>query len=346
MTREASQWVPAAWGRAAGVASGILAVLACAGSSEESANALPGSGDAGSASPFVVRARRGEVAAPSLDDVESMCALLTSCESLPIPRALVPSDFQACTKKMTEELTSPAAVSFSLTMRECGLTSSSCAGLRACALHGARADACRGRGGQGVVGFCDVEGRALTCWHDEVMAVRDCPRGGEQCVADDGRAKCTLGSCADVSGKARCSASGAHLVRCEKGKLVSLDCVAFGLGCTTAPDGTAGCATSGAVCDNVKRCEKDVAVTCLNGHEVKVDCSSGGLSCSGPPGAVPVGACVAPPPRTHACRPDDKPTCDGETIKYCNAGSSRSYSCKALGFRACESDKDGVRCGS
>src|SRR5262249_55016992 len=135
-----------------------------------------------SPSPLVAQARRGLVAAPRVEDVEPMCALLTSCDRLPIPSSLFPADFQGCVNKMTEELASPAAVKFSLTMRECGLRANSCATLRACALRGASPDACKGRGRQGVVGLCDIDGRALSCWHDEVLAVRDCTRGDEQCM--------------------------------------------------------------------------------------------------------------------------------------------------------------------
>ncbi|MDP9152536.1 MAG: hypothetical protein M3O36_21630 [Myxococcota bacterium] len=350
MTRAARQLLRVGAVGAVGAAMGAvltLGALAFARSDEE-ATKVRAEPDAGVASAFVVRARRGEVLAPGVEDIESMCALLTSCERLPIPRALVPPDFQACTRKMADDLTSASAVGFSLTMRECGLTSSSCASLRSCALHGARRDACRGRGRQGAVGFCDVEGRALTCWHDEVMAVRDCRRGGENCTAENGEARCSLGPCdADASvGAPRCSASGTHVMRCESGRWVSLDCLAFGLACRTAPDGTASCATNGPPCSGANRCEGEVAIRCFNHREVRVDCAAAGLSCNGAPDAATVGACTAPPPPTPACTPDEKARCEGATIRYCYAGTARSYSCKALGFRSCELGKDGVRCAS
>ncbi len=44
------------------------------------------------------------------------------------PVRLDPPDFQSCVKKFTEDLTSPSAVNFSLTIRECGLQSNSCCG--------------------------------------------------------------------------------------------------------------------------------------------------------------------------------------------------------------------------
>jgi hypothetical protein len=317
-------------------------------SATQPADAWPKGPDGASTSPFVARARRGEVAVPAVDEVERMCALLTACDKLPIPSALFPSDFQACVNKMTEEMTSVAAVNFSLTMRECGLQADSCAALRACARHGAGADACKGRGRQSVVGFCDVDGRALTCWHDEVLAVRDCTRGGEQCVVVDGEAGCTLGACptsVKEGDKPRCSPSGTHLLRCEKGKLASLDCTAFGLKCATTSDGTSGCATSGPLCNGgSKRCAGNVAVGCLNGHEVRVDCDAAGLTCAQSPGAIPVGACIAPAVPTNGCDTDDKAKCEGSNIQYCHAGRARSYSCKALGLHKCEAGKAGVRC--
>jgi hypothetical protein len=341
-------------GAAAGV--GICAVVAVALSAagpggvtlEVSAQAAgPNGPDGGVLSSFVAHAQRGEVEPPDLDDVEHMCALLTSCDKLPIPSAFIPADFQACVKSFTEELSSPAAIYFSLTMRECGLQSSSCASLRSCALHGVNPDACQGRGRQSAAGLCDVDGRALTCWHDQVLAVRDCGRGGEQCIVAGGDAKCVLGPCPGSikdGDDPTCSASGTHKLQCEKGKLVSLDCAAFGLKCTTGADGAAGCATGGPLCTGTaRRCDGTSAIGCFNGHEVRVDCANAGLSCALAPGSVPVGACVSTPPTTGACNPGAQARCDGANIKYCLRGTPRSYFCKALGFTTCDGAK-GARC--
>ena len=309
----------------------------------------PGGADGGGAlSTYVAHAQKGEVVPPDLDDVEHMCALLTACSNLPIPPSMVPADFQSCVKKFTDEFTSPAAVYSSLVMRECGLQSNSCASLRACMLHGANPDACQGRGRQGVVGFCDVDGRAITCFNNGVLQVRDCTRGGEQCIVAGGNATCSLGPCPGNikdGDKPQCSASGTHKLQCEKGKLVSLDCAAFGLRCTTAPDGTAGCATSGNTCSGTaKHCDGTTAVGCFNGHEVRVDCAAGGMTCSPAPGTTPVGACVSAPPPVGSCDPTEKARCDGPNVKYCFAGKQRSYFCKALGFNKCDGGKNGVRC--
>jgi hypothetical protein len=341
MIRRARRTLGAAM--AAGIGGGLAVVLA--GAFELPAEGAGGA-DGGVMSTFVAHAQRGEVVPPDIDDVEHMCALLTACDRLPIPPGLVPPEFATCVKKFSDELTSPEAITFSLTMRECGLQSNSCAALRACALHGASADACQGRGHQSVVGLCDVDGRAISCWHDEVLAVRDCGRGGEQCIVAGGDAKCTLGPCPGTikDGDApQCSASGTHKLQCEKGKLVSLDCAAFGLRCDST-GGVAGCATSGAPCaSGAKRCDGNVAVGCVNGHEVRVDCSSAGLSCSAGGGGNAVGACAAAPPANGACDPSEKPRCDGASIKYCSEGKARSYFCKSLGFGRCES-KGGPHC--
>jgi hypothetical protein len=306
------------------------------------------SGDAGGASGFAASGLRSQVVPPDLGVVERMCALLTSCDKLPIPRSLVPDDFASCVKKMSDEMSAATAINFSLTLRECGLQSDSCAGLRSCALRGASPEACSGRGKQGFVGFCDDAGRALTCWHDQTLAVRDCPRGGEQCIVVGGEATCTLGPCGSVAegDKPRCSGSGTHLLHCEKGKLASLNCGAFGLKCSVAPDGAAGCATSGPACAaGAVRCDGQVSVGCYNGHEVRVDCAAAGLACNqGPGGGTPVGACVAPAPAAGACDPNDKARCDDGSIKYCAAGRPRSYSCKDVGFGRCDASRDGIRC--
>jgi hypothetical protein len=303
----------------------------------------------GASTNIVSNAQRSQVSAPDVSAVERMCALLTSCDHLPIPTSLVPDDFAACVRKIAEEMSSPTAVNFSLTVRECGLQSDSCASLRTCAMHGANPDACVGRGKQGVISFCDVDGRALTCWHDQTLAVRDCPRGGEQCIVQGGQATCSLGACPPniVEGdKPKCSGSGTHMLHCEKGKLSTLDCAAFGLRCTTLADGAAGCATTGPTCaPGATRCDGNVAVGCYNGHEVRVDCSAGGLACNQVAGAgVPVGACVASPLPSGTCDAATPARCDDGVIRYCDAGRPRTYSCKTAGFSRCEASKSGIHC--
>jgi hypothetical protein len=340
------------FGAAGGLGTGVAVALACASSSAAGPSGAPlgpsGGSDAGAMSALVAHAQRGEVIPPRVEDVEQMCALLTGCDKLPIPPTLIGADFAACVKKVSDEMTAPVAINFSLTMRECGLHSSSCANLRACALRGAPQDACVGRGKQGVVGFCDVDGRALTCWHEQVLAVRDCPRGGEQCIVVGGDATCTLGPCpGNIKEGERpvCSASGTHLLHCEKGKLASLDCAAFGLKCSAGSDGVAACATGGGRCDPAaKRCEGNVAVGCVSGHEVRVDCAAAGLTCNAA-GGTPVGSCLAPAvPPTDSCDPSDKPKCDEGNIKYCYAGRLRSYSCKGAGFGRCDGTRGPPRC--
>ena len=337
-------------GVAGGVGIGVLVALACAGSVERTADgAGPSTPDGGGGlTGFVSHAMRGEYVPPDVDDVEHMCALLTGCDKLPIPPNYIPPDFPSCVKRFTEEMTGVGGIEFSLTMRECALQANSCASLRTCALRGANPDACNGRGKQGVVGFCDVDGRALTCWQGQIVSVRDCARGKEECLVRDGVATCTLGPCpADIKegDKPRCSGSGTHKLHCEKGKLSSLDCAAFGLKCQTDGTGTSDCATQGPTCTGTaKRCEGNVSVGCFNGHEVRVDCAAANLVCSSMPGGTPIGACVSPPLSVGGCDPGQTPRCDGANIKYCIAGKPRSHFCKATGFNKCDSSHGGPRC--
>jgi hypothetical protein len=143
---------------------------------------------------------------------------------------------------------------------------------------------------------------------------------------------------------AQCSASGGRILKCEKSKLVSLDCGAFGLKCSPQPDGAA-CSTASAACaGSARRCDGNVAVGCHAGHEVRVDCSAAGLSCTQAQGATQVGACFTPAPGPGACDPQAPPRCDGGSLKYCFNGKPRSFFCKALGFNRCETTGRGARC--
>lgn len=298
----------------------------------------------------------GHVVPPDIEDVEHMCALLTACDRLPLPPGLVPLDFASCTRALYAELSSPSAVSFSLTLRECGLRASSCGELRSCALRGARADVCAGRGKAGPVDMCDGDGRAITCVDERVSTVRDCPRGGEQCVVRDGKALCALGSC-EADKAPSCSPSGTRILECKKGKLVSLDCAAFGLRCASSADGPR-CATAAAACtEGSSRCDGSSAVACWHGHEVRVDCGARGLSCAASASAsdasasasagasASVGACKMTAPATGACDPAAPPRCDGATLRWCAWGQPRGYLCKSVGLSRCVADgHQGARC--
>lgn len=292
------------------------------------------------------QAKAPELKPPVLDDIEQMCALFGACDGIPVPQGMVPQDFGRCVRTMSEELTKPSGVAFSLTIRECGLKANTCGELRTCTLRGAKPDACVGRGGQGVAGFCDIDGRALSCFKDKVLAVRDCPRGGEQCAVRGGDAYCALGPCpADIQEGAppACSGSGTRILRCEKGKLISLDCAAFGLKCVSS-GGAAVCAPDSAACSgNASTCDGHTAVGCHHGREVRIDCGAGGLACGGAGSAV--GACTMPPSeKGDKCDPNAPARCDGATIKYCAAGRPRSFPCKAVSFSRCVADGKGARC--
>lgn len=335
----------------------------CAGAEDSAADEQNGPGksaDGGvDAARGVAPGGSAHVLPADLEDVEHMCALLTACDRLPLPSGLVPRDFVSCTRTLYAELASPASVSFSLTLRDCGLRASSCGELRTCALRGARPDICNGRGKAGPVDMCDSEGRAITCNGERVTLVRDCPRGGEQCVVSDGRAACALGSCEKEAAPA-CSASGTRVLECKKGKLLSLDCGAFGLRCTSSSEGPK-CATAASSChEGTTRCEGSSAIGCWHGHEVRIDCGARGLTCGAGTGvldssvgaAAAVGACAVPGPlRTDAgaaapppCDPSAAPRCDGATLRYCAFGQSRSYLCKSVGLQRCIIDDKGARC--
>jgi hypothetical protein len=324
------------------VALGLLVALACAATSEEPAQGAPPAGSA-PLPPYVIHGLRGEVEPPDIDDIEHMCALLTSCSGIAIPPSLFPADFGACVKKFSEDLTSPAALLFSLTIRDCGLQSNSCNALKACALHGADPNACSGRGSKGVVNFCDDGDRAIACFQGQTLAVGDCGRGGEQCIVSGGQAGCVLApNCSSMTNadKPQCSASGTHKLSCDKGKLKSFDCGLFGTKCVLDASGAPVCAPPTNACTSgAKRCDGTSAVGCFNGHEVRVDCSKANLGCD--QSSPSVGLCNCPSGSGSA---SDAAKCDGGNIKYNFCGKPRAYNCKALGFKGCDDKGKGVRC--
>jgi hypothetical protein len=263
---------------------------------------------------------------------------------------MLPSDFSACVRALSAQLASPGGVSASLLIRECGLRANSCAELRTCALRGASPSACAGRGKDNPAGYCDIDGRALSCVHERVAAVRDCPRGGEQCSVKEGQSTCSLGACpADLHEGAppTCSASGTRIVRCEHGVVSSLDCAAFGLICTQTSSGAACAPPTTACSGTATRCEGETAVSCYNGREVRVDCAAAGMTCSTTEtGGRVVGSCVAPAPASGApCDPASPTRCDGATVRYCAAGQPRSFLCKTLGWNRCVTGTGGAHCG-
>lgn len=309
-------------------------------------------GDAGAdASPRPNAPAAAQVVPADLEDVEHMCALLTSCERLPLPSGLVPKEFVGCTRALYAELASPAAIAFSLTLRDCGLRASSCGELRSCALRGAKVDICAGRGKAGSVDMCDGDGRAITCNGERITLVRDCPRGGEQCVVHEGHAVCALGSC-EKDGVPACSPSGTRVLECKKGKLLSLDCGAFGLRCASSADAPQ-CATQAPACtEGTTRCEGPTSIGCWHGHEVRIDCAARGLTCgaaaapldAGVGTVSPIGACASVTPAKATCDPAAPPRCDGATLRWCAWGQPRGYLCKSVGLSRCVADDKGARC--
>lgn len=284
-------------------------------------------------------------------DVDLMCALLIGCADVPVP---VPTrDHGACVREILSTLSSPGALKFSLTVRECGLRAASCQQFRECALRGADPRKCEGRGmnTSAPVGFCDLDGRAVRCWHGKVYSVRDCPRGTESCAIHGSDAICTLGTCSEDAGLAQptCSADGQRILQCVGGKIDSMSCSAFGLGCETV-DGKATCvaATSPKCTGSSKRCEGTTYVECVQGHEVRVECGAQGMSCAtaGAKGPLVAGSCVAPEPQKTKCDPSTFDTrCDGPgAVQYCALGAVQKVFCKALGLNRCVAEGKSAHC--
>jgi hypothetical protein len=338
---------------------GMTFALALAVSPEAIVNAAPAASASASTSStappqsvYISRAGAGVILPPSIDDAEAFCALVLACRDVPMyPPA---PDFQGCVRALMSQLTGPDALTASLSIRECGLSATSCSKLRQCALKGANATACDGVALEGdkPIGKCDMDARAITCWRGKVLGVRNCGLADELCVAKGGKAECALAGACPANAKDEWTCAGNRMVKCQDNKFLSIDCNVLNLSCVT-DNGKANCAPAKtAACKgNAISCKGTDSVACVNGKEVKVDCGQQGMSCHDPSKTADdrtVGLCEMPAPtkKEDACDPAKfESKCDGATIKYCASGTIHSYQCKSIGATKCVMDKGtGPRC--
>ncbi len=338
-----------------GCLGGMTFALTFAVSQESTVNAAPAGSAAASgtttasASPqsvYITRAGGGVILPPSLDDAEAFCALALACRDVPMypPEP----EFQRCVKTIMAQLSGPDALTASLSIRECGLSATSCSKLRQCALKGANATACDGVAvdSDAPIGKCDMDARAITCWRGKVLGVRNCGLADELCVAKGGKADCALPGACPANVKADWSCAGNRMVKCQDSKFLSIDCSVLNLTCVTN-EGKAACAPAKppACKGTAVTCKGTDAVACVNGKETKVDCGQQGMLChdsTKPADDRTVGLCEMPAPadKKDACDPAKfESKCDGSGIKYCAAGTLRKYECKSIGASKCVMDK-------
>ena len=302
-----------------------------------------------------------------------MCALLTACERLPLPsghrparlRGLHADALRRARVALGGLVLAHAArlrASRELVRRAPFVRAARCEGRR---LHGPRQGRTRGH-------VRRRRSRHHVQQRARVTLVRDCPRGGEQCVVREGHAVCALGSCEKETAPA-CSPSGTRVLECKKGKLLSLDCGAFGLQCTSSC-GRAEVRDAGRDLprgsDALRRLDRGRMLAWSRGAR-RLRCARarlrrrqrrqrrvgvvGAVGASAPsPSSSSVGACavIAPPARpagtTPARRPrairPRPPRCDGASLRWCAWGQPRSYLCKSVGLQRCVSDDKGARC--
>ncbi|GAC1351780.1 MAG: hypothetical protein NVSMB1_08120 [Polyangiales bacterium] len=305
---------------------------------------------------YLSRAQSGVVLPPSIEDAEAFCALVLACRDVPMfPPA---NDFTGCVHALMNQLSSPSALTSSVSIRECGLSATSCRSLRACALKGASEKVCDGVAldSKEPIGKCDLDARAVTCWRGKVLGVRNCGLADELCVVKDGKSECALAGACPPSAKADWACAGSRMVKCQDNKFLSIDCKVLSLSCVSALDASGkqavGCApatTSSCKSSEKVTCAADngSAVSCLLGKEVRVACSDQGMSCteSAKAGDRQAGVCEIPAGSKPCEVKKFESKCDGSTIKYCSHGSVRTYSCKSIGASKCVMDKgSGPRC--
>lgn len=344
-------------GAAGAMLFGIASSVGNAATTASSADAGVGADAAPPQSIYLTKAASGAVLPPSIDDAEAFCALVNACAD--VPTAPPAPDFQGCVKTILEQLSGPNALNTSLTIRECGLSATSCKRLRACVLKGADAKICDGVATEGdkAIGKCDMDARAVTCWRGKVTGVRNCGLADELCSVKDGRAECTLFGACPASFTSDWSCANTRMVKCTDGKPLSIDCAVLGLTCVKDPTtGVSGCAPPVATkCRNPDKivCDGATAIGCTLGREVKVACGDQGMTCgdaSAPITPQTVGACEVPAPKDPKLVCDPKSygaKCAGADIEYCSPWGVRKFPCKSIGATKCVMDKGtGPRCGA
>jgi hypothetical protein len=326
--------------------------------SVEAAPADAGADGGASGSIFLTKAATGNVLPPSIDDAEAFCAMALACRDVPLfPPA---PDFAGCVKALLDQLSGPGALNASVTIRECGLSATSCKNLRSCLLKGASPTICDNFAmtSDNPIGKCDVDARAVTCYRGKVLGVRNCGLADELCVVKSGKADCALAGACPANAKEDWTCAGTRMVKCQDGKFLSIDCKVLNLSCNSYTDANGkqqvGCAppvpTNCKTASTTWTCSGKTAMSCVNGKEVKIDCAEAGMGCSDPkaPSDRTVGACELPVNSDPKLQCDPKKfdaKCEGANMVYCAAGQIRKYPCKSIGATKCVTDKGaGPRC--
>lgn len=181
---------------------------------------------------------------------------------------------------------------------------------------------------------------------DQLHFFAPCERLGKVCSAE-------VQECVDEPVGPACDymtfverCDGDELVDCVSGYEQARDCSQDGQTCATHPElQSVGCTGAGAACEAPDEsntwCDGDALVSCENGAEHRIDCAAAnsGWSCHKVGYAAFCGA-------ASECDPgdSDQPTCEGDTIRFCNAGKFVTASCTSLGFERCEISFRGAVC--
>jgi hypothetical protein len=216
-------------------------------------------------------------------------------------------------------------------------------------------------GQEGAARFCEAHPGSMTgcdgtklvaCADDDPSesTLIDCALLGARCLEVKEAGGLSSHACVD---RVRCPEAvtrawcdgNAAILSCSDGEIDRTLCPS-GSSCQSHVDGdgeqVAMCEVPGhASCSSPgsRRCEGNRLVACEAhghfGHERAVECAAGGFVCSVFDGGA---ACTDGPPR---CVPG-RPTCDGNGLSFCAAGSRVLVDCDAIGMGTCDADGRGI----
>mgnify|MGYP000326343887 CR=1 FL=1 len=178
----------------------------------------------------------------------------------------------------------------------------------------------------------------------QVFFGTDCNAAGDACA--DYEAPPGSTTCDPETFEELCSADAPTYCAESGGFVITEDsCADYGLECTV--DGEARCRgttptdacrfNGGVLSFEGTSCAGDVLTTCLNGGEATVDCATA---------FAPGASCYTVGDTSYCglgdeCDPtsfDTEPTCEGDTVVFCNAGRLDRIDCTSRGFAGCDSE--------
>jgi hypothetical protein len=205
------------------------------------------------------------------------------------------------------------------------------------------------RAPENCVGSCADD--VFTGCGDDVQVTVDCSRFGLSC---DPAANCVAEAAVPCDGSepTKCSADG-ELLFCDDDFMRRAPCQSLGFSCVNGK-----CTGGGTACTEQSSSQNELVdlvgtacagatlTACVAGSSAEVDCATygPGFTCQSLDGSFFCGLAAECVPADNYASAQPA-SCDGNQLRFCNAGRLETIDCLALGFSGCEVDSSVNRYG-